>query len=708
MDDLVSEVKDEKLRNELRAALSEIKRYKRFGIVFEEHIPETTLLDLPVKINSLVQRRDDERGLLWRVSSFTDNNARVSIIALDDMKMENVAVKELLVVKRFGEPIYPALTSLGAIKRGGNKPVHAVINGENFHALQLFLYLYERQVDCIYIDPPYNTGARDWKYNNRYVDAADGWRHSKWLSFIEKRLRLAKRLLKIDGVLIVTIDEHEVHHLGMLLERLFPEYLRYMVTMLTNPKGTGKSNFSRVDEYVFFVVPNLGYDIIKGRPVEASLDSSIFELDIEDDFGSEDEGIEEAEGDEENITEFEQETIATNDKWEYRHARRRGTESSYRHQRPNQFYPIYIDEKSKKVVRTGAAIGIGDEPNTSKINGLTPIWPIDAEGHHRVWGFIPETMQNIIDQGNVFLGRYNSKIGSWTINYRVPKKITRKLKTLWVNKAYDAGTHGTGMLRKILGQPGLFQFPKSVYAVRDCLAAVVRDRPDALIVDFFAGSGTTFHATCLLNSQDEGRRKTVLVTNNEVAQKTAQEMTNAGIFRGDLEYEQHGIFQQVTRPRCEAIVRGKRPNGITIPGNHIDNKGRKRGRSFGLGFEENVEFFNLEYLDPDDVDLGRKFGTILPALWLAAGGIGDREVPKINADFSIPLNSTYGVLFKESRFKKFYQQIKDRPEIRVLYLVTDSEEAYAEMRSALPKGVKTSMLYRDYLRNFQINGRIKL
>src|SRR5690349_9996663 len=174
MDDLVSEVKDEKLRNELRAALSEIKRYKRFGIVFEEHIPETTLLDLPVKINSLVQRRDDERGLLWRVSSFTDNNARVSIIALDDMKMENVAVKELLVVKRFGEPIYPALTSLGAIKRGGNKPVHAVINGENFHALQLFLYLYERQVDCIYIDPPYNTGARDWKYNNRYVDAADG------------------------------------------------------------------------------------------------------------------------------------------------------------------------------------------------------------------------------------------------------------------------------------------------------------------------------------------------------------------------------------------------------------------------------------------------------------------------------------------------------------------------------------------------------
>ena len=226
MDDLISEVKDERLRKELRAALSEIKRFQRFGIVFEEHIPETTLLDLPIQIGSFVQRRDDEGGRLWRVKSFTNNDTRVSITAVNDTKAEIVAVKDLLVVKRFGEPIYPALSSHGAIRRGGNKPFHAVVNGENFHVLQLFLYLYEGQVDCIYIDPPFNTGAHDWKYNNRYVDAADGWRHSKWLSFIEKRLRLAKRLLKRDGVLIVAIDEHEVHHLGMLLEKMFPEVLK--------------------------------------------------------------------------------------------------------------------------------------------------------------------------------------------------------------------------------------------------------------------------------------------------------------------------------------------------------------------------------------------------------------------------------------------------------------------------------------------------
>ena len=104
----------------------------------------------------------------------------------------------------------------------------------------------------MYIDPPYNTGARDWKYNNRYVDAKDAWKHSKWLSFMEKRLRLARRLLKPDGVMIVTIDEHEVNHLGMLLEKLFPDAYRQLITIVMNPKGVTQGRFSRVDEYAFF------------------------------------------------------------------------------------------------------------------------------------------------------------------------------------------------------------------------------------------------------------------------------------------------------------------------------------------------------------------------------------------------------------------------------------------------------------------------
>jgi len=237
----------------------------------------------------------------------------------------------------------------------------------------------------------------------------------------------------------------------------------------------------------------------------------------------------------------------------------------------------------------------------------------------------------------------------------------------------------------------------SVYAVRDCLAPVVRERPNALIVDFFAGSGTTFHATCLLNAEDGGERRSILVTNNEVSEKTAKELNNNGYHRGDSEFEAQGIFEQVARPRCEGVVTGRRPNGTIIPGKHLN------GRPFEEGFPENVEFYRLDYLDPDEVDLGLQFEAILPALWLAAGGVGDREKPGDGQDYSMPEGSTYGVLFKESRFRRFKEALEERPEVTHVWLVTDSEEAYAEMRSALPGWLSASMLYRDYLRNFRIN-----
>src|SRR5262249_7786506 len=161
---------------------------------------------------------------------------------------------------------------------------------------------------------------------------------------------------------------------------------------------------------------------------------------------------------------------------------------------------------------------------------------------------------------------------------------------------------------------GLFPFPKSLYAVRDCLAAVVGDRPNALIVDFFAGSGTTMHATCLLNSEDGGARRSVLVTNNEVADELAVTLNEQGLFQGDKDFDKHGIFIEVTRPRCEAALTGKRPDGAPVVGRYMDVLGRPKGKFFSQGFEENVEFFNVNYLDPDDVDLGQQFDAILASL----------------------------------------------------------------------------------------------
>jgi adenine-specific DNA-methyltransferase len=731
LDDLVAQVGDDSLRQHMASALRDLKRRQRFGLVFEEHIPETTaLLGLPITVGSLVQRRSVVNApALYRVAALTLDGP-ATIEPLDGGSTEQVPVADLMAVKRFGEPIYPSLTPLGSVQRGPvDRPHHVVINGENYHALQLLLFLFEGRFDCIYLDPPYNTGARDWKYNNRYVDESDAWRHSKWLSFMEKRLVLAKRLLKPDGVLIVTIDEHEVHHLGMLLERIFPEYLRHMVTVVINPKGTGKLNFARVDEYAIFCVPDAGQSIIAGVPNRVSTPAAVptgnlfsaagatldpvlvpageadddDEEDADDDVAPEDESVTEAEV-AELAGEGEPSSIAPDDlpfpideiaEWEPRHARRRGGESSYRHQRPNQFYPIYIDPTARRVVRAGPSLALDQDPDFAPVDGLIPIWPIDLEGNHRCWRFISPKMQELIDARRVALGRYNTAHDSWTLNIWERRPESKKIKTVWWEKPHDAGTHGTSLLYKLLGRRNAFPFPKSVYAVRDALAAVVRNRPNALILDFFAGSGTTLHATCLLNAEDQGRRQTIMVTNNEVSERLARRLAAQGHYPGDPEFEQHGIFEQATRPRSEAVITGHRPNGAAIPGTHVG------GRPFADGFDENISFFTLSYLDPDEVDLGHQFDAILPALWLGAGAVGSWQNGASCEDFSLPIGSPYGVLFRESRFRRFLEVVTARPDVTHVWLVTDSEESFAEMRAALPARLSITMLYRDYLWSFR-------
>ena len=134
------------------------------------------------------------------------------------------ALDDLVVVAEFRDTIYPGLVSTGNVSRGGDKPWHTVINGENYHVLKALTWTHRGKVDAIYIDPPYNTGAKDWKYNNDYVEGDDMYRHSKWLAMMERRLLIAKELLNpADSVLIVTIDEKEYLRLGLLLEQMFPE-----------------------------------------------------------------------------------------------------------------------------------------------------------------------------------------------------------------------------------------------------------------------------------------------------------------------------------------------------------------------------------------------------------------------------------------------------------------------------------------------------
>jgi len=243
IEDLIRQVSDERLRDELANEVRELKKHKRFGLVFEEHLPE--MLRLPkavIRVGNVVAHRNSSGSEVWRVLEITGKKAKcrqpLNPTKYDQEVLKDFPLDELVLVVHFGEPIYPVLTPIDRVERGGpDKPWHILINADNYHALQLLLYSHERKIDLIYIDPPYNTGARDWKYNNDYVDRSDIWRHSKWLSMMKKRLLLAKRLLKPDGVLVIAIDDNEARHLGTLLDELLPEFDATAITVVHNPRG---------------------------------------------------------------------------------------------------------------------------------------------------------------------------------------------------------------------------------------------------------------------------------------------------------------------------------------------------------------------------------------------------------------------------------------------------------------------------------------
>lgn len=183
-------------------------------------------------------------------------------------------VDDLVVVAEFRDPVYPGLVSTGTVERGGDKPFHTVINSENYHALQALLFTHRGKIDAIYIDPPYNSGARDWKYNNDYVETDDHYRHSKWLAMMERRLKLARELLNTsDSVLIVSIDEREYLRLGLLLEQVFPEARTQMISSVIAQKGVARgSQFYRTDEYIFFVQFGTSHVQSLQLPVEWALE----------------------------------------------------------------------------------------------------------------------------------------------------------------------------------------------------------------------------------------------------------------------------------------------------------------------------------------------------------------------------------------------------------------------------------------------------
>jgi adenine-specific DNA-methyltransferase len=663
IEDEIGKISDPILRSTLLNEVKKLKTDNRFGLVFEEHLPELVpIYNAKVKARSLVARRSRTLSETFNIVRVQEGLAEVE---KNDGSRESIPVEELTVVRRFGEPMYPALQTFDRVRNGDtSQPHHILIEADNYHALQLLEYCYSGKVDCIYIDPPYNTGAKDWKYNNDYVDGNDTWRHSKWLSMMSKRLQLAKRLLKPDnGVLIVTIDEHEVHHLGMLMERVFPGVYQQMVTIVINQKGVERGRLSRVEEYALFAF--MPEAMVPAR---------------RDDLLSPERG--------------DQKRFKV-PRWEWL---LRGGNNSLRVDSPNMFYPIHIDPQKKSIIEVGKPLPIHENPTIPDDKSIA--WPIKGDGTLGNWQVGTETLSALVSQGYVRLGGYDEKRNTWTILYlnkRTRERITSReilitgrdpisgaveleyaqnqgshhaIKTVWHRGIHDSGVYGSTLLKNILGADGSkFSFPKSIYSVRDAIGSVVRDRPDAILIDFFAGSGTTLNAVNLLNITDNGNRQCILVTNNEVSEDEATYLTEQGQRPGTDEWNQHGICQSVTFPRNKFTMIGHRNDGSKLEGDYLTGRTvtKEKSRSFKqLGFSE---------------------GRLLPLTQRKQLIALIDKIPqsKITADMPFFVDGTIpaSVLFDIRKAAAWLDALEDHEHITDFYLVTQDTRTFNSIKEKI-------------------------
>lgn len=692
INEYIQQISDPALRQRIQDEVDKLTKQKKFGLVFEEHLPERTpLYDLPIKKGSRVALKTGEIDKAYTVASSV-NDGKVSCFNKDNGETLTLPVDNLVCVAEFGEPIFPYLKPIDSVCNAPESTLwHTMIQADNYHALQLLQYLYAGKVDCIYIDPPYNTGARDWKYNNDYVDGNDAYRHSKWLSFMDKRLRIAKKLLNPkDSVLIVTIDEKEYLHLGCLLEELFPESHIQMISCVVNHGGVARGNeFSRTDEYIFFVM--IGCAAPQSLPLG-------------------DEWL----GNVKNTTK---------EKLRWREFKRSGSHS-LRTERPGLFYPIFVRNDGKSIHSIGETYKGSNREEIIAPDGTRAIWPIFPDGREGCWVYQQSSLKQLIQKGYLKLGKFTDvgmtisyiaqgeqakvEAGEFTVigraedgsiivddsNYQA--KYTPS--TNWSISSHNASEFGSKITNMILGS-GKFSFPKSLYAVHDTIRFFVAEKPNALIIDFFAGSGTTLHAINLMNLEDGGHRRCIMVTNNEVSEVEAKNLIVQGYKPGDKEWEKLGIAQYVTWPRTVCSIEGHDINGNPLKGNYIGSD-----LPMSDGFKANAAFFILGFLDKTSVALGQQFREMLPLLWLKAGSVG--KCPEIEGD-EIPSmlifpENQFAVLVDESVFSAFETAVNEHPEIQTVYLITDYAVNYRSMANSL-KVANKYQLYRDYLDNFRIN-----
>jgi adenine-specific DNA-methyltransferase len=666
-----------------------------FGLNFERHSPEAVELPKrPVrrgdKVRVLPPRGSTAKGdqRLWLVKAIHKASKTADLRLLDAVGGEThtIGLDDMVVVAEFRDTIYPGLVSTGKVPRGDEKPWHSVINGENYHVLKALTWTHRGKVDAIYIDPPYNTGAKDWKYNNDYVEGDDLYRHSKWLAFMERRLLVAKELLNPeDSVLIVTIDEKEYLRLGLLLEQVFPEARIQMVTSVISSQASIRAGaFSRCEEFLFFVA--MGKASV-GKTTDDMLNEG---------------------------------QSATKSQLWFQYVRT--GKGQIREAREGLFFPIYIDAQAGKILSIGNSIPLNVDKETIPVPpGAVVIWPQRADGREGYWRTSPANARSRFEKGLLRLGRSSKGETGWsvlTVNSGTEVRINkgeviiesrnpdgsanlrevygnelRAPKTVWNKVSHNAGWHGSKLLANLIPRRE-FPFPKSLYAVEDALRFFVAKKKKAVVVDFFSGSGTTAHAVMRLNKQDDGERQCISITNNEVGADEQKALRDKGLRPGDTEWERWGICDHITKPRVEAAITGRTPEGEPIKGDY------KFTDVFPMadGFKENAEFFTLTYETPTAVSYQTAFARIAPLLWLRAGSVG-RRIEKVPAA-GWEVADAYGFLVELDKATDFLKSVRKANGLKIAYIVTDDERRFQALTRRLPEGVEAVRLYESYLTNF--------
>ena len=590
--------------------------------------------------------REKKYGLVWEQHSE----------AVDDMLKDNIPVLVEDPERR--------------LCKDESLPWNFIIEGDNLQALYLLDKTHHGKVDCIYIDPPYNKpDAHDWKYNNNYVESTDQYRHSKWLSFMNARLLLAKELLNpLTGTLIVTIDENEVHNLRVLLGELFPQAYIQMVTIVINPKGSTRGYFSRVEEYAIFCFMPKAKVCFADDPM----------------LGEQ----------------------KANKKPRWKGLLRSG-EDARREDSKNLYYPILIDENKQCIIRAGEVLPYPEKADLdARIDGYKAAWPVRNDLSEGRWMLAPDTFNTMLQKGYISLGRYDEKRKTWGVSYlsKKPQKqiengeliivgrdeITgtvnveyansqeKQIKTVWHRTLHDAGAYGSDLVSEIVGTPRAFSFPKSVYSERDTISCVVKNSPHAIILDFFAGSGTTLNAVNLLNEEDGGNRTCIMVTNNELSEEDANKLGAAGHKPGDEEWELAGIAKAITWPRTKYSINGFRDDGTKLEGQFYTRIKKKKITKRTI--------IQIDFLPPiEDISLDSKKRIVS----VLSGGILPKSKVSRDSKYVVSDDEKHfvSILFDTSYVEEWLSDIEDRDYITKFFIVTKNSQEFSNIRKAVVEKV---------------------